>query len=174
MASISQLTDVLEDYFELLEGMPSKKETLLMPKETEPKLKILVALQRSYETTIRLSEILDRLSSSRDGEIENNIIERVKTLVSKMMTDVGEMPPGTMDMAIYFLPEDYKSAKTYVEELEYSRPSEKIQTMKEGKNFFDVLSKVNQSYQIAFLRSILTLSCYPQDDISGEVMAKIQ
>jgi hypothetical protein len=174
MASITQLTDVLEKFFDLLEDMPEKKDKPFMTSETEPKLRILVALQRSYATGIRLSEILDRLSSAKDGEIENNIIERVRFLVTKMMTEIKSMPPGTMDIVVYFLPQDFKSEKIYIENLEKSRPAEKIQSIKEGKNFFDVLSKVNESFQLAFLRGIITLACYPQDDISKEAVVKVR
>jgi hypothetical protein len=174
MASITQLTDVLEKFFGLLQDMPEKKDKLAMPGETEPKLKILVALQKNYGTTVRLSEILDRLSSSKDGEIENNIIERVRFLVTKMMTEIKSMPPGTMDIVVYFLPQDFKSEKIYIENLEKSRPAEKIQSIKEDNNFFEVLSKVSESFQLAFLRGIMTLACYPQDDISKEVVVKVR
>ncbi len=176
MANISQLAETLRKYADLIGDIPQKVDKVPFQKG-EPKLKMLIDLQRGYETTARISEILERLVAHKhgeDGALESNILERLKFLTIKIQTLLEDMSMDELKVLAYFLPYGLESESKYMHNLDLSRPGEKLQMLKEEKNFFEVLDKINDALRVSFLRGSLALACYPEMDIAETVVERVK
>jgi hypothetical protein len=173
MADISRLIDTLDVYAGLIDKMPKKVEKAEYPDKLETKLKVMVTFQRGYGITSRSDEVIERLrATSEESETRGNLIERITYLTNKSNSIIDSLNDQALSILAYFMPQESEPIY-YLSELIESRPSEKLQTLKEEESFFEVLEKMNEMLSTAYLRSVLALGCHPQEDISREVMKKI-
>ncbi|MBN2517780.1 MAG: hypothetical protein JXB14_02965 [Candidatus Altiarchaeota archaeon] len=140
----------------------------------EDRVKTIVSFQKGFETTCRISEVLERMSMIEDEAAKNNMAERLEFLTSNITSIFDSLTTESLELLAYFLPYDFKLEKGYIKKLAKSRPSKKLQAFDEGKNFFEILSKIHDSLRVGFLRSVLTLSGYPEVDLSLAVFRKIK